>query len=97
MTVTMDRRMPDGPWKGRLTLMSGTVKRVVNATFTFPATGKGLSVEPDENHLPLVGLVAGLVVPATALGIVVRRRRRVGRARHSPRHRGRRRAATSTS
>ncbi|MGJ6964627.1 hypothetical protein ACSDR0_22195 [Streptosporangium sp. G11] len=76
VTVTMDRRMPDGPWKGRLTLMSGKVKRAVTATFTFPATGEGFSVEPDENHLPLVGLVAGLVVPATVLGIVVRRRRR---------------------
>ncbi|MER6827983.1 hypothetical protein ABT352_18535 [Streptosporangium sp. NPDC000563] len=76
VTVTMDRRMPDGPWKARLTLMSGMVKRMATATLTFPAAGAGLSVEPDENYLPLVGLVAGLIVPATALGIVVRRRRR---------------------
>ncbi|WP_329084125.1 MULTISPECIES: hypothetical protein [unclassified Streptosporangium] len=76
VTVTMDRRMPDGPWKGRLALMSGMVKRAVTATLTFPAKGEGPSVEPDEDYLPLVGLVAGLVVPATALGIVVRRRHR---------------------
>ncbi|WP_436761839.1 hypothetical protein [Streptosporangium sp. V21-05] len=76
VTVTMDRRMPDGPWKGRLTLTSGMVKRAVTATFTFPAMGEGRSVEPDENYLPLVGLVAGVVVPVTALGLMVRRRRR---------------------
>ncbi|MEU3168287.1 hypothetical protein [Streptosporangium sp. NPDC006930] len=76
VTVTMDRRVPDGPWKARLTLMSGMVKRMGTATLTFPEAGAGLSVEPDENYLPLVGLVAGLLLPATALGIVVRRRRR---------------------
>lgn len=76
VTVTMDRRMPDGPWKGRLTLTSGMVKRAVTATFTFPATGEGFSVEPDENYLPLVGLVAGVALPVTALGLMVRRRRR---------------------
>ncbi|MEU8383826.1 hypothetical protein [Streptosporangium sp. NPDC048865] len=76
VTVTMDRRMPDGPWKGRLTLMSGRVKKMVTATFTFPATGEGPSVEPDEDYLRLVGLVAGVFVPVTALGLMVRRRRR---------------------
>ncbi|WP_440104310.1 hypothetical protein [Streptosporangium sp. H16] len=76
VTVTMDRRMPEGPWKGKVTLTSGMVKRAVTATFTFPAEGQGFSVEPDENHLPLVGLVAGVIVPVTALGLMVRRRRR---------------------
>ncbi|MFF3444093.1 hypothetical protein [Streptosporangium sp. NPDC002721] len=97
VTVTMDGRIPDGPWKGRLTLMSGRVKRVVTAPLTFSAKGTGFSVEPDGEYLSLVGLVAGVVVPVAALGLLARRRRRVGSARHSPRHRGRRRIAAPTS
>ncbi|WP_326642429.1 hypothetical protein OG884_04495 [Streptosporangium sp. NBC_01755] len=77
VSVTLDKQVPDGPWKVRLTLMSGMVKRMVTATVTFPATGTGSSVTPDQDYLPLAGLIAGLVVlPATVLGFAVRRRRR---------------------
>lgn len=77
VTVTLDRQVPNGPWKVRLTLMSGLVKRAITATVTFPATGTGPPVTPDQDYLPMAGLIAGLVVlPATALGFVMRRRRR---------------------
>lgn len=75
--VTLDPQVPAGPWKARLTLMSGMVKRAVTATITFPATGTGPPVTPDQDYLPMAGLIAGLVVlPATALGFMARRRRR---------------------
>ena len=46
VTVTLDRQIPDGPWKVELTLMSGMVRRTVTATVTFPRVGAGLSVSP---------------------------------------------------
>ncbi|MFC7642411.1 hypothetical protein ACFQX6_16745 [Streptosporangium lutulentum] len=62
MTVTLDQRMPDGPWKAELTLTSGMVKRTVTATLTFPRSGMGLAVSPDSNLLTLLGVIGGLVV-----------------------------------
>ncbi|MFI6507806.1 hypothetical protein ACIBCT_09390 [Streptosporangium sp. NPDC050855] len=80
VTVTLDRRVPDGPWKGKLTLMSGMVKKTVTATFTFPVAGRGRPVEPDDDLLPLIGLVVGLVLLPAAAGVLVMRRRRRGKA-----------------
>ncbi|MEU4835474.1 hypothetical protein [Streptosporangium sp. NPDC023615] len=85
VTVTLDSRVPNGPWKGRLTLMSGVVRKTVTATFTFPDAGRGPPVEPDRDLLPLIGLVAGLVMlPAAAAVLVTRRRRRLAAAPGGP-------------
>ncbi|MGC5011866.1 hypothetical protein ACLQ2R_13970 [Streptosporangium sp. DT93] len=89
VAVTLDRRLPNGPWKGKLTLMSGMVKKTVTATFTFPDEGQGLPVEPDRDLLTLAGLIAGLVtLPAAAAVLVMRRRRRAATAPGRPPARG---------
>lgn len=51
--VPLDRRLPDGPWKARLTLASGRVERTVTATVTFPRAGTwGSSIIPDFTQWP---------------------------------------------
>ncbi|MEV4245968.1 hypothetical protein AB0J63_21450 [Streptosporangium canum] len=78
VTVTLDRRIPDGPWKVELTLMSGMVKRTVSATVTFPRAGAGLPVPPDSSLLSLLGVIGGLVallVAGAVLAVRLRRRR----------------------
>ncbi|MFJ2033388.1 hypothetical protein [Streptosporangium sp. NPDC087985] len=80
VTVTLDQRMPDGPWKAELTLRSGMVKRTVSATVTFPRSGMGLPVSLDLNPLTLFAVIGGLV--ALLLAVLVMavhlRRRRAG-------------------
>jgi hypothetical protein len=39
LIVRLDRRVPRGPWRAHLRLRSGTVRRVVDATLTFPRLG----------------------------------------------------------
>jgi hypothetical protein len=45
VTVPLDQRIPDGPWKVRLTLASGMVEHTVTATLTFPDSGVGRAVK----------------------------------------------------
>ncbi|GAA5769018.1 hypothetical protein [Streptosporangium roseum] len=78
VTVTLDRRIPDGPWKVELTLMSGMVKRTVSATVTFPRAGAGTPVPPDSGLLSLFGVLGGLaalLVAVAVLAVRLRRRR----------------------
>ena len=77
VTVTLDRQMPDGPWKVELTLMSGMVKRTVTATLTFPQAGTGLPVSPDSDLLFLLGIVGALLALLAAAFILAVRLRRV--------------------
>jgi hypothetical protein len=44
VTVVLDRRLPNGPWKTRMLLQSGMVQRTASATITFPHSGIGRSV-----------------------------------------------------
>ncbi|WP_326824337.1 hypothetical protein [Streptosporangium sp. NBC_01756] len=77
VTVTLDRRIPDGPWKVELTLTSGMVKRTATATVTFPRAGTGLSVFPDLDPLILFGAIGGLVALLLgAFALIIRRSRR---------------------
>lgn len=77
VTVTLDRQMPDGPWRVELTLASGMVKRTATATVTFPRAGMGLSVSPDLGPLTLFAAVGGLAALLLgAFALAVRRRRR---------------------
>lgn len=76
VNVTLDQRMPDGPWKAELTLMSGMVKRTVSATLTFPRAGAGLPVPPDSGLLSLFGVIGGLVALLVAVAVLAVRLRR---------------------
>ncbi|MQS16955.1 hypothetical protein F7Q99_33400 [Streptomyces kaniharaensis] len=81
VTVPLDRRLPDGPWKVRLTLASGLVERTVTATVTFPAGSRaGASVTPDaaDSASMTPGLTAGASAVAllAVCGYGVARRRR---------------------
>ncbi|MEO5873891.1 MAG: hypothetical protein ABIS86_20605, partial [Streptosporangiaceae bacterium] len=39
VTVVLDKRIPNGPWKIRLILHSGMIKEEVATTITFPTSG----------------------------------------------------------
>lgn len=82
VTVLLDRQLPDGPWKVRLTLASGLIQRTVTATVTFPSGSQaGASVTPDavDSASMMPGITAGVsaVVLLAVCGYGVARRRRV--------------------
>ncbi|MCW2886773.1 MAG: hypothetical protein JWL58_3635 [Streptosporangiaceae bacterium] len=78
--VLLDEHMPAGPWKVRLTLASGLVKRTVTATLTFPDSGIGKPQEMGFHpSLPVLLAVLTALASATVLLWVRRRyRSRVG-------------------
>ncbi|MEW1914446.1 peptidase [Kitasatospora sp. NPDC085895] len=83
VTVLLDRQLPAGPWKVRLTLASGMVRHTVTATVTFPAgSAAGAPVTPDAvdsaSMAPGISAVALAVVVLAAFGYGVVRRRRTG-------------------
>jgi hypothetical protein len=45
VTVILDKSLPDGPWKARIDLQSGQLKRAAEGTITFP-TAAGTSSSP---------------------------------------------------
>jgi hypothetical protein len=75
--VTLDRRLPAGPWKADLHLYSGRVKRSANAVITFPAAGVGREVKARSSvgRLAVVGLAALAVPASVGLLVFVRRRK----------------------
>ena len=80
--IPLDRSLPDGPWRARLTLRSGETERTATAVITFPfAPGASASPVPVEaaagkgSALPLVGAgVLGLLL--LLLLFLLRRRRK---------------------
>jgi hypothetical protein len=79
VNVVLDERIPAGPWKVRLTLISGLVKHTVTATITFPPAGIG---KPQQMgfHLTLPLLIA-LMIGLFAVVVIVLVRRSHSRAR----------------
>ncbi|WP_198042078.1 peptidase [Kitasatospora azatica] len=83
VTVPLDRQLPNGPWKVRLTLASGLIHHTVTATMTFPSGSQvGASVTPDPADSPSMTRGVAMGVSAVALlafcGYRMVRRRRVG-------------------
>lgn len=74
VTVLLDPRLPAGPWKVRLALASGLVKRSVSATLTFPDAGVGKSQDMGF-RLPLLALLAVLMTAVPVIMVVLLRRR----------------------
>ncbi len=63
LAVPLDKRLPNGPWTARLTLVSGEVTHTLEARLTFPArTGVSAPVKPqtDRYLVPLV-ILSGLL------------------------------------
>ena len=83
VTVTLDKAIPAGPWKAKLSLESGLTKRSASATLTFPKVGsKTVTPESGSN---LVVRAVEVSVPAAAvvsLLFFVRRRRRTPATRN---------------
>lgn len=80
--VHLDPRLPDGPWRVRLTLESGRVRHTVTGTLTFPrrAGAWGLPALLDglfPRALVLAGASAGGA--AVVLSLLLTLRRRSGR------------------
>lgn len=82
ITVLLNKQVPDGPWKARLTLASGLVQQTVTFTFTFPRSGVGEAVLAHA-HGPITLAMAGLAVMTFAAGVIILRRSRI---RPSPVH-----------
>lgn len=78
VTVTLDQRLPNGPWHVRLTLKSGMITRTVEARLTFPDAGTGKPVRPlsASSLHTAAALAGGTAVGATVLYVLRRRRRR---------------------
>ncbi len=73
VTVTLDGRLPDGPWEARLRLRSGRVEHTATATITFPAAGVGKPVSVGTPRVAF-SVVAAAVVAGLMLVFIVRRR-----------------------
>ncbi|GAA2193114.1 hypothetical protein [Micromonospora lupini] len=78
--VVLDRRLPDGPWTGKLDLASGWTKRDTSGTLTFgaaPATVSDTSDRSDRSGQVLTGgLVASGLVLVLLVAYAYRRRTR---------------------
>jgi hypothetical protein len=82
VTTLLSRRLPDGPWKVHLTLVSGLVRRTATATLTFPTTPNTSS----QGVLPQTGWpLPGPLLTLAAIGggggglLLLAARRRHGR------------------
>lgn len=77
VSVVLDERLPDGPWKARLTLESGMIKRAVSATVTFPsgagARSAAIRLSSDQERDAL--LLGGFIPAGIALFVLYRRYR----------------------
>ncbi|MEU0885862.1 hypothetical protein ABZ345_45425 [Lentzea sp. NPDC005914] len=84
--TVLDQRLPDGPWKARLTLRSGFLERVVTATITFPAAAGAVGgpVTPEnwfQTHPLLASGLAALAAAVLFAAFFVTRRRLTSRRR----------------
>ncbi|HVF74029.1 MAG TPA: hypothetical protein VM938_03190 [Acidimicrobiales bacterium] len=85
VTITLDERLPAGPWDATVALASGVTERRGEATITFPNAGEGDAVAARKDSMVGWPMVAGAT--AAGVGLVVfgmahmkgRRRRSHGR------------------
>lgn len=80
VTVPLDKHVPAGPWRARLTLASGMVSKTVTATITFPAAAatSGVPVSLGTGRLTrnLIFVGAPAVLAALLLQFAIRCRHR---------------------
>lgn len=84
VSVALDGRLPNGPWKARLTLVSGRVQETVTATVTFPSAGmRGSSVVPDfAQRSSMLSWGLGVLLLILAVVGIRRLKRRLARRRN---------------
>jgi hypothetical protein len=77
VTITLDKQLPDGPWKAHLVLRSGLVERTADASFSFPSPGSSIAVAI-ETPRPwwVIPLLVALVLLVVLFIVVLRRHRR---------------------
>ncbi len=85
VTVLLDKRLPNGPWRALIQLESGLIKRSAQATLTFPdAPGASGAVpaKPVPNRALVITTVIAVAVAVLLLLLLVwwRRRSRTGPA-----------------
>ena len=69
VTVSLDDRLPSGPWNAQITMSSGLVERHASAEVTFPATGLAPTMPTDDGSPPWAAvIVAGAAVLTLAAG-----------------------------
>jgi hypothetical protein len=88
ITLSLDERLPAGPWDAEIILASGIIERSAEATITFPDSGLAAAVVPTASGPErwwLLGAIAGLgLVLVIVAGGLIRRRRHQGRRSDSP-------------
>jgi hypothetical protein len=88
--LRLDKSLPDGPWKARIDMESGRIKRSATATITFPKAGAAAPVEatPVGKKKPPWALVAvaglGLLLLLLVILFLLKRRSRPEDARDRP-------------
>lgn len=80
VTIALDRQLPAGPWDAQITLRSGLVERIAEATISFPDAGASPAVRArstEHEWLDLgVASIAGLLVLLVGIAAVLQRRGR---------------------
>lgn len=80
ITVTLDERLPAGPWDAVVALKSGVTERRGEATITFPETGEAAAVATVRDSTPGWPIIGGAAALVLFLGLIgmghVRRTRR---------------------
>jgi hypothetical protein len=87
VTITLDRRLPAGPWRARVDLRSGLLERIGTATITFPTTGSSPAVPTASggSRWPILAAFGGGIpafLGAGAAFVVAATRRQRRRRRH---------------
>lgn len=71
VTVSINEQVPNGPWKARVRLRSGSLKRSGEATILFPHAVSAASTETTETGFPPMALAAGLALLTAGLAVAL--------------------------
>jgi hypothetical protein len=89
VAVVFDEALPNGPWKAKLDLQSGLIKRSATGTFTFPDKGEAAPVnadlveDADGPPWPLIAAAAAGLLLLVLLRFFLKRRRPRDEENHS--------------
>jgi hypothetical protein len=71
VVVTLDKRVPDGPWDAELTLRSGLIERSAKASITFPRSGPAPSQPVRPAWLAWLPFIFAAIICLLALALIV--------------------------
>lgn len=83
VTITLDKRLPAGPWDAQITLHSGLLERSARATLTFPDAGRSpaVSATPARSGWPRAPIAVLLLCIAAGALVALKRSGRTTIAR----------------